>query len=683
MIKNFIFILACIVMTSACQPTEKKPSVPAPSGITEGTIADAVKSIGDKITGTKSELIEKGVRHAASLWRDNDGTPEDFVKFCSENYIADPAQKEASFYRFSEYLESLNGHFNKLSLDMQENVQLKKGEVLPIDAQFAAYNPGAHMINDFYDNKIAFIVALNFPYYPTEEKNISGPNWTPMQWGYARLGDVFSSRVPSDLVQQAAKVAAEGDAYIADYNIYMGNLLNDDNQKLFPENMVLLSHWNLRDEIKANYANKEIGFKKQALIYQVMQRIVDQSIPKVVINSGKQDWNPVTNEVFVSGTKTEAEAETNGRYQQILNNFHVYQAFDQYNPDMPTAIQRAFSVGMQIPQPEVQKLFNEFLSSSQVREVASIIKKRLGRDLSPWDIWYDGFKARSSINEESLNAITEKKYPIAAALEADLGNILLKLGFTKEKASFIASRVSVDPARGSGHAWGASMKSEKAHLRTRIPETGMNYKGYNIAVHEFGHNVEQTISLNYVPNYMINGVPNTAFTEALAFVFQERDLFLLNMKNTDPEKDYLKTLDIFWSVYEIMGVSMVDMKMWQWLYANPNSTATELRDAVLQIAKDVWNTYYAPVFGVKDQTVLGIYSHMINSPMYLPNYAFGHLIHFQLEEHFKTHEFAPEVLRIFALGQLTPNEWMKQAVGKPLSNDALLQATEIAVEKLK
>jgi len=683
MIKNFIFILACVVMTTACQPTEKTPSTPAPSGITENTIADAIKSIGNKTEGSKSELIEKGVRHVASLWRDNDGMPEDFVKFCSENYLTDPAQKEASFYRFSEYFESLNGHFNKLSLDMQENVQLKKGKVLPIDAQFAAYNPGAHMISDFYDNKIAFIVALNFPYYTTEEKNISGPNWTPLQWGYARLGDIFSSRIPSELVQQASKVAADGDAYIADYNIYMGNLLNDDNQKLFPENMVLLSHWNLRDEIKANYANKEVGFKKQALIYQVMQRIVDQSIPKMVINSGKQDWNPATNEVFVSGTKTETEAETDGRYQQILNNFHTYQAFDQYNPAMPTAIQRAFSVGMQIPQPEVQKLFNEFLSSPQVQEVATIIKKRLGRDLSPWDIWYDGFKARSSINEESLNAITEKKYPNAAALEADLGNMLLKLGFTKEKATFIASRISVDPARGSGHAWGASMKAEKAHLRTRIPDSGMNYKGYNIAVHEFGHNVEQTISLNDVPNYMINGVPNTAFTEALAFVFQERDLFLLNMKNTDPEKDYLKTLDIFWSVYEIMGVSMVDMKMWQWLYANPNCTAIDLRNAVLQIAKDIWNTYYAPVFGEKDQTILGIYSHMINSPMYLPNYAFGHLIHFQLEEHFKTHEFAPEVLRIFALGQLTPNEWMKQAVGTPLSNEAILKAADVAVGKLK
>jgi hypothetical protein len=597
--------------------------------------------------------------------------------------VPDAKLKEATFYRFSEYFESLYGHFNKLSLDMQENVQLKKGEVLPIDAQFAAYSPGAHLISDFYDNKIAFIVALNFPYYTTEEKNKLAENWTPLQWGYARLGDVFSSRVPSELVLQASKVSAESEAYIADYNIYMGHTLADNNSRLFPENMVLLSHWNLRDEIKANYANKESGLKKQALIYQIMQRIVDQTIPKSVINSGKQEWNPTTNEVFESGRKVESEPEKTGRYQQILNNFHIYQAFDKYSPDMPTAIQRAFSVGMQIPQPEVEKLFTEFLSSPQVQKVANLIKARLGRDLQPWDIWYDGFKARSSINEESLNAITGKKYPNPAALEADLGNMLLKLGFPKEKATFIASRVSVDPARGSGHAWGASMKSEKAHLRTRIPDSGMNYKGYNIAVHEFGHNVEQTVSLNFVPNYMINGVPNTAFTEALAFVFQERDLFLLNMKDNNPLKDYLKTLDIFWSVYEIMGVSMVDMKMWQWLYANPNATAEQLRDAVIQIAKDVWDSYYAPVFGMKDQTILAIYSHMINSPMYLPNYAFGHLIHFQLEEHFKTHEFAPEILRIFALGQLTPNEWMKQAVGQSLSNEAILKAVDIASAKMK
>ena len=40
----------------------------------------------------------------------------------------------------------------------------------------------------------------------------------------------------------------------------------------------------------------------------------------------------------------------------------------------------------------------------------------------------------------------KKKYPDAKALEADLGNLLLKLGFTNEKSAFLASRIAVDPA---------------------------------------------------------------------------------------------------------------------------------------------------------------------------------------------------------------------------------------------
>ena len=59
-----------------------------------------------------------------------------------------------------------------------------------------------------------------------------------------------------------------------------------------------------------------------------------------------------------------------------------------------------------------------------------------------------------------------------------------------------------------------------------VGKEGMDYKGYNIAVHELGHNVEQTITLQDVDHYMMHGVPNTAFTEAWAFVFQKRDLAL-------------------------------------------------------------------------------------------------------------------------------------------------------------
>ena len=63
-----------------------------------------------------------------------------------------------------------------------------------------------------------------------------------------------------------------------------------------------------------------------------------------------------------------------------------------------------------------------------------------------------------------------------------------------------------------GHAFGAARRGDKAYLRTRVEKGGMNYKGFNIAVHEMGHNVEQKFSLNDIDHTLLQGVPNTAFT---------------------------------------------------------------------------------------------------------------------------------------------------------------------------
>ena len=462
----------------------------------------------------------------------------------------------------------------------------------------------------------------------------------------------------------------------------MGHLLNEEGEKLFPEDMVLLSHWNLRDEIKSNYANQENGIEKQDMIYSVMKHIINQTIPEDVINSGEYNWNPSENKVYKEGNEVELTAEPNTRYQMVIDNFNANKAADEYYTDYNTFIKRAFSGSKEIPQAEVEKLFDEYLSSSVAKEVGKLISKRLGRDLKPYDIWYDGFKARSSISAETLNKKTRALYPDAKAFEEDLDNMLKKLGWEKERAEFIASKVTVDPARGSGHAWGAEMKAENAHLRTRISEKGMDYKGYNIAVHEFGHNVEQTISLHDVEYYMINGVPNTAFTEALAFIFQKRDLQLLGFTNENPDKEYLQTLDLYWSVFEIMGVSMVDMKVWKWLYENPNATAAELNEATVNIAKEVWNKYFAEVYGIKDEPILAIYSHMIASPLYLANYSFGHLIDFQIEQYLESQDFSDEVDRIWSIGRLTPQIWMQQAVGENISINPMIKATEESLKHI-
>jgi hypothetical protein len=194
--------------------------------------------------------------------------------------------------------------------------------------------------------------------------------------------------------------------------------------------------------------------------------------------------------------------------------------------------------------------------------------------------------------------------------------------------------------------------------------------------------VEQTISLYDVDYYMMNGVPNTAFTEALAFIYQTRDLELLGIQTNEPNVEYLNTLDKLWGSYEIMGVSLVDMAIWRWMYDNPDATPSQVKDETIRIAKDVWNNYFAPVLGVEDSPILAIYSHMIAYPLYLSAYPLGRLIEFQIEQYVKGKNLATETDRMFTTGRLIPQEWMRNAVGMPVSVEPMLEAAKEAVEKL-
>ena len=117
------------------------------------------------------------------------------------------------------------------------------------------------------------------------------------------------------------------------------------------------------------------------------------------------------------------------------------------------------------------------------------------------------------------------------------------------------------------------------------------------------------------------------------------------------------------------------------MYTHPDATAEQLKEATIALSKEIWHKYYAPVFGKQDETVLAVYSHMISYPLYLSAYAFGQIIEFQLEDYLNGKNFAQEVDRIYRLGRLTPNEWMIQATGSPLSVEPLVHALQKAIKK--
>jgi hypothetical protein len=652
------------------------------------------KELVQKYGESQRQRIQRGLKQVSEFWRASDGDQAVLEDFVGRNFAADPSALDTMFGRFERLFEQTFGHMYEIGREYRQQTDLDAGPIQPYDEIFAAYEPSAHVIDDLFNNKLAFVVLLNFPLTTLNERLAEGEKWTRRQWAETRLAEVFSKRVPAEVNLAIAKAAAESEQYIAEYNLWMHHLIDDQGRRLFPDKLRLLSHWNLRDEIKADYQDAQNGLAKQRMIEKVMERIVTQTIPESVIDNPQLDWNPYANQVkpaavkdsdFVPAGKATGNApEPNTRYLRLLEDFRASRLEDPYSPTAPTLIARRFDEDRQIPEERVQKMFEQVLSSPLANKVAALIQKRLGRPLEPFDIWYNGFQPKSQYSQAELDALVAKKYPDAKAFEKDIPALLEKLGFAPDRAKFAAENIVVDPARGSGHAMGAAMRQAKAHLRTRIDKAGMNYKGFNIAAHELGHNVEQTFSLNAIDYYSLNGVPNTAFTEALAFVFQARDLELLGLKTSDSQAEALSALNDYWATFEICGVSLVDMRIWHWMYDHPQATPEQLRDAVLQISKDVWNQFYAPVFNKKDVVLLGIYSHIINSFLYLPDYPIGHMIAFQLEEHMKkAGKIGPEFERVARQGRIAPDLWMKGATGFPVGPEALLVATERAINAVK
>lgn len=638
--------------------------------------------------------IERGVRQAAAMWRADDGDAAAFVALATDQFVADPAAVDSTFAHFEYAMEMMDGHFVSMGRELRHYMDEEVGPVQPLDPLLAAYDPAAHLNDDVFTSKIAFAALLNFATSTLDERLRQGPEWSRRRWAEARLVERFRDRVPADVQQALSAATSAADAYVADYNLYLHHWLTADGRRLFPAGLRLISHWGLRDELKSHYAsNSPEALERQRLITAVMEHIVRQTVPQAAINNPLVDWTPSDNQL-VASTVRDVQAppgavadvtyqrEPDTRYRMLLDIFAAMRGIDPYTPDAPNAIARAFDVEREIPVQTVREMFAGLFDTEPAHQVADLIAARLGRPLEPFDIWYAGFKARAAYEESELDTMTRKRYPTSRDFEADIPRILAALGFAPQTVEMLAAHITVDPSRGAGHAMGAARRDDKSHLRTRVGSGGMDYKGYNIAVHELGHNVEQVFSLNTMDHTLLAGVPANAFTEALAFVFQERDLELLGLSVADPNAKHLNALESFWGTCEIGAVALVDIAVWEWMYQHPEASPAELRDATVRIAEETWDRTFGKLMGGQKSALLGIYSHMLAYPLYLAHYPLGHCIAFQLEQHFEKGDMAREFERVCQLGRLTPDLWMRRAVGAPLSTEPLVQAAAKAVAAL-
>jgi hypothetical protein len=683
-------LLACCVAVTALLPPSAvsgEPSIP------EIQQANAIARLTEIHGPGHQARIQRGVTQAAKLWREEDGAADDFLAFVEEHFITDPKTLETTFGHLQYSMEMIDGHLNSIRLELRHYMDEDRGPILPVDRLLGGWDVSAHVNEDMFGSKIAFATLLNFPQTTLDERLAQGASWTRDEWARVRLVDRFTTRIPAHANQAVTTATSQGDAYIAGYNIHMHHLLTPEGERLFPPGLRLITHWNLRDELKAQYSAED-GLARQRMIYQVLDAITRQTIPAAVIDNPLVDWTPATGTVTPTSVEvvdpppgkmatSDSTRENDVRYELLLSVFRAMQEVDRYSPDLPTHIARSFEGGREIPEAQVEDMFLSLFDNPVAVQVADLIERRLGRPLEPFDIWYAGFKPRAEYQESELDAITKERYPTPEAFEKDIPRILRDLGFSREKAELVADHIVVDPSRGAGHAWGAQRRDDKAHLRTRVGPDGMDYKGYNIAVHELGHNVEQVFSLTTIDHTLLSGVPGNGFTEALAMVFQARDLELLGLSTPSEETRHLHALEEYWATCEIGAVALVDMGVWRWMYEHPEATAAELREATVAIAEDVWSRTFGPLMKDQSSVLLACYSHMLGYPLYLPNYPLGHLIAFQLEEHFRDADFGAEFERVCQQGRVTPDQWMVGAVGEPLSARPLIDAAARAVTRVQ
>jgi hypothetical protein len=682
------WLVASVLAVCSIQGTA--PAAPAQSDapVPAAQVAGARKALLAKYPARKAD-IDRGVSQVARLWRAGDG---DLTAFCLEQFAADPAARDALFARLESMMEQIDGHVLELDRSAKWGSEVENNKPpLPIDGLLATFEAGAHVTEDLFQTKIAFTILLNFPLTTLAERVRDGAHYDRRTWAEVRLSRRVDSRIPGNLSAAASAAEARADQYVASYNIWMHHVLAADGARLFPSGKRLISHWNLRDELKANYAEPG-GLAKQRTIVKIMERIVTQTIPAAAIDNPRLDWNPFTNAVTAAPpaeieadaptdrpTKPSDAPEQNVRFEHVLDHFHAARAIDPFSPTTPTYIDRAFDAA-ELPEERVRKILTDILDSPLSAQVAKEIAAKVHRPLEPEDLWFP--LAEKADPETELDKLTRKRYPTSDAFAADIPRILRDLGFSPARATYLAQHIEVDPARGAGHAMEARRRGDKAHLRTRVEPTGMDYKGYNIAVHELGHNIEQTFSLYDIDHTLLAGVPNIAFTEALAFLFQARDLDLLGRPRPPGASERARILDTFWATREIAGSALVEIDVWHWLYAHPKATAADLRDATVRIARETWDRYYAPLLGGKGTALLGIYSHTIAEPLYLFNYVLGHTIAFQVEEHLAGKDkatFASEFERDARQGAILPDLWMQGATGKPVGAQPLLDATARAL----
>jgi hypothetical protein len=619
-----------------------------------------------------------GVARVANRWQESDGDGETFKSFCIKHFITDESDRARLLDRYESALGSIGGHLYEIGRHLRRWTDLRGDEMPEVDNLMAMFDPCPDLSDQFYKQKIAFIALLNFDRPDLSTMLDQGDSWSTDKWAEVRAGWAFGPRIPAEVNDRARKLEHDADMFVSEFHVPVGCMIDDEGKSWFEKDRKLIAHWLIREEIKAGYT-EDNGINKQRALSWVMGRHIDGTLPKSVMNStceGK--WDPRKN--TIDGIE-QTDILGPVRYEQLLSQRSVANDYDIYFEEHPTAIARKFDLEREIPEKSVEALMIELLEAPVRKDIAKLLSKQLGRPLESFDIYLEDISESGSAAE--LDEKVTAKFKDELVFQDKLPEVLRDLGYSDEDAEFLGTRVNVEIARGAGHAMRPGIPEYHAWLRTNRLDDRLGWDGFDTAMHELGHNLEQLISTHFVPRPLLRNVPNTACTEAFAFLYQNKAREVVGIQEDDETKAFaVASIEGLLSACQIAGPSLVELYTWRWLYENPETTPEVLRDKMISIADDVWNKYFKDQFGEDPYHILAAYQHMIGYPLYLADYTIGHVISHQIKSHMRGKDLAGETKRICSIGRLTPDLWMKRAVGNGISAKQLIDDAKIGLTQI-
>lgn len=646
------------------------------SFITDTTIKETVADLGKRFGSAHQQRIERGVAQCARAWQETDGSPDSFKKFCEEYFVADAEALRLLLDRLEEALEQVDGHLHEIARNLRRWTDVVGPELPQADDLLALFEAAPDLEDQFYRQKIAFLALLNLNQPTLEKMTGEGQTWSSDQWAEARIARRFGARMPQTARRQVREILHEAEHYVARMHIPVGSILGESGKSLFPEQLRLLVHWQVREEIKGCYGVAD-GLERQRALRSLFGRYIDGSLPRAVLEGTADKWEPREN--LVNGRPC-SDTIGDKRYLLWLNNLEAARIEDQYSPEYPTALARKFDWEREISRPRVREILTGILAHPLRSRLAEYLKRRIGRDLEPHDIYFEDVVQAPPGDE--LDRLTRERYPDLDAFRTGLPDLLQDLGFPPSEARFLAENIAVETARGSGHAMPMGMPQYPAWLRTSGKGEAFGWDAFQTAMHELGHNVEMVYSCHGVPRPALRRVPNIALTEAFAFLYQSLALDLLGVTDPQVQGPGAAAIQTLLGAWQIAGPALLDLEIWEWLYAHPQADARELREQVLATADVIWKEYYQEFFGNDSDHLPAAYQHMIAFPLYLADYVLGHVAAHQIRAHMQGRELAQETARICSQGRLTPDLWMERAVGSSLSSEPLFQDAARFLETL-